>query len=317
MMKFKRILTILSAALLCLGLFSCRSSSAADKSPDRLTVVATNFAMYDFARAVCGDVCDVYMLLSPGTDAHDFEATLEDIALIEKADVFVYVGGESEDWVDSVLSAAGASDIAAVCAIDAVETYEEELVEGMESEEEANEDEAEIDEHVWTSPRNAVTITTAVRDTIIAAAPDFADTFTANAADYIAKLEQIDAELRNIVETAARKTIVVADRFPFRYLAEEYGLTYYAAFTGCSSATEPALATVDFLINRVTSENIPYVFIIEFSDGKTAEAISRETGCGILTLHSAHNVTKSDFDAGITYVQIMQSNAESLKAALN
>lgn len=316
MNKGKRIFLPILTAALCFTFPSCGSNSIAND--DRVTVVATNFALYDFARAVCGDECDVRMLLSPGSESHDFEATLEDIALLAETDVFVYVGGESEEWVPDVLEAAGASAVTQVRAMDFVETYIVETVEGMEDdhEHEHTADDGhdhEIDEHVWTSIPNAVAIMNAINDAVLREN----EWFENNSASYIAELMDIDAEIREIVDTAARKTVVFADRFPFRYFTEEYGLSYSAAFSGCSSAVEPSLSTVNFLMEQVKANDIPAVFVIEFSDGTTADAIARETGCEVLEFHSAHNVSKADFEAGVTYADIMRKNAENLKIALN
>ena len=311
MNKSRRILAGLLAAVFCGSFTACGTNSVA--SDGKLTVVATNFALYDFARAVCGDTCDVRMLLSPGSESHDFEATLADIALLAETDVFVYVGGESEEWVPDVLEAAGAADVTQVCAIDLVETY---INAGTESGHEHSEDDGhhhEIDEHVWTSIPNAITIMEAIGEAVLKED----EWFEAENEDYLSELLDIDAEIRGIVDTAARDTVIFADRFPFRYFTEEYGLSYCAAFDGCSSAVEPSLSVVNTLIERVNETGSSTVFSIEFSDRKTAEAVAAETGCDILEFHSAHNVSRADFESGITYADIMRQNAENLKLALN
>lgn len=311
MNKSRRILAGLLAAVFCGSFTACGTNSVAGDG--KLTVVATNFALYDFARAVCGDTCDVRMLLSPGSESHDFEATLADIALLAETDVFVYVGGESEEWVPDVLEAAGAADVTQVCAIDLVETY---INAGTESGHEHSEDDGhhhEIDEHVWTSIPNAITIMEAIGEAVLKED----EWFEADNDAYISELLDIDAEIRGIVDTAARDTVIFADRFPFRYFTEEYGLSYCAAFDGCSSAVEPSLSVVNTLIERVNETGSDTVFSIEFSDRKTAEAVAAETGCDILEFHSAHNVSRADFESGITYADIMRQNAENLKLALN
>ncbi len=316
MNKSRRILAGLLAAVFCGSFTACGTNSIANDG--KLTVVTTNFALYDFARAVCGDTCDVRMLLSPGSESHDFEATLADIALLAETDVFVYVGGESEEWVPDVLEAAGASDVVQVCAIDLVETY---INAGMESDHdhEHSEDDGhhhEIDEHVWTSIPNAITIMDGIRQGVLRVAEGFdfdMDIYNA----YLAELLDIDADIREIVSDAARDTVIFADRFPFRYFTEEYGLNYCAAFDGCSSAVEPSLSIVNSLIEQVNETGSSAVFAIEFSDRKTAEAVAGETGCTILEFHSAHNVSRADFESGITYADIMRKNAENLKLALN
>ncbi|MBP3292225.1 MAG: zinc ABC transporter substrate-binding protein [Clostridia bacterium] len=313
MNKSRRILAGLLAAVFCGSFTACGTNSVA--SDGKLTVVATNFALYDFARAVCGDTCDVRMLLSPGSESHDFEATLADIALLAETAVFVYVGGESEEWVPDVLEAAGAADVTQVCAIDLVETY---INAGTESDsgDEHSEDDGhhhEIDEHVWTSIPNAITIMEAIGEAVLKED----EWFEADNDAYISELLDVDAEIREIVDSAARDTVIFADRFPFRYFTEEYGLSYCAAFDGCSSAVEPSLSVVNTLIERVNETGSDTVFSIEFSDRKTAEAVAAETGCDILEFHSAHNVSRADFESGITYADIMRQNAENLKLALN
>ena len=313
----RRILAGILAAVFCGSLTACGTNSIANDG--KLTVVATNFALYDFARAVCGDTCDVRMLLAPGSESHDFEATLADIALIAETDVFVYVGGESEKWVPDVLEAAGASDVVRVRAMDLVETH---INAGTESGQEHSEDDGhhhEADEHVWTSIPNARMILREILDTVVLLDEDEKndDTYRANYDTYLEELMQIDADIREIVDTAERDTVIFADRFPFRYFTEEYGLEYCAAFDGCSSSVEPSLSVVNSLIERVNETGSTAVFTIEFSDRKTAEAIAAETGCTILEFHSAHNVSRSDFESGITYADIMRQNAENLKIALN
>lgn len=314
----KRSATLLVSAVLCISLPSCATKTGSETKDERVRVVATDFAMYDLARAVCGDTCDVRMLISPGSESHDFEATLEDIALIAKTDVFVYVGGEGEKWVDDVLEASGTS-AELVCATELVETYTVDTASVFESDDtdhdHDHDDEHghEIDEHVWTSIPNAITIMNAIGAAVLREDEDF----ERQNAEYIGELLEIDAELRRTVENGARHTIVFADRFPFRYFTEEYALDCYAAFSGCSSAVEPSLSTVNALIEKVRSEDIPYIFVIEFSDRHTAEAIARETGAEILELHSAHNVSRADFDSGVTYADLMRRNAENLRLALN
>lgn len=311
-MNIKRIVTVFLTAVLCLT--SCGTDSV--KNDEKLTVVATNFALYDFARAVCGDVCNVRMLLAPGAESHDFEATLNDIALLAETDVFVYVGGESEEWVPEVLETAGATAVTQVRAIDLVETYLVEETEGHTADD-GHDHSHEIDEHVWTSIPNAVVLIDAIRDAVGTVDADLMETVEENRSAYVERLMEIDADIRETIREAKRTHVVFADRFPFRYFTEEYGLSYAAAFSGCSSAVEPSLSSVNCLVEDVADHEIPAVFKIEFSDGKTADAVARETGCAVLEFHSAHNVSKADFEAGVTYADIMAKNAENLKVALN
>ena len=206
-----------------------------------------------------------------------------------------------------------------ICAADEVETYTEKELEGMQEEDEHdhNHEEESIDEHVWTSIPNAVKIIEKIRGEVAKLDPDIADDVKNNSESYISELNSIDGEIEECVKSAKRNILVFADRFPFRYFAERYSLECYAAFSGCTSNTEPTLATINFLIDKVREENIPDVLTTELSDRKCAEAVAGETGCGILQLDSAHNVTKEEFDAGVTYADLMRENLEVLKIVLN
>lgn len=326
MRKNKKISLLLATILLVLNASACTGSVR--KEDGRISVVTTNFALYDFARAVCGDMCDVEMLISPGAESHDFEASLSDIAKIADSDLFVYVGGESEDWVEDIfvsLDSLG-EKINAMCVLDSVETYAEEIIEGMthihgescdtEHEHDHEHEEAEADEHVWTSIPNAIAVMKDISMRVAEIDPLLEASLDTNCSGYAAVLDKIDAEIMAVVESASDRTLIFADRFPFRYFAERYSLTYYAAFPGCTSDTEPSLDTVNFLIEKVRESGLP-VFVIEFSDGTTAKAVQAETGCDILTLHSAHNVTHDDFDSGVTYADIMQRNLDALRKVFN
>ena len=309
---------LLSILLVIIILISASSCVKNEEKNGNISIVTTNFALYDFARAAAGDTANVKMLLAPGSESHDFEATLADIASISSADLFVCVGCESEDWVNDVFSALENDLPETFYALDEVETFDEEIIEGMKTDGEDEEDgEPGADEHVWTSVGNAMTLVNALAERIAALAPDSSETVFENARAYTEKLGELREKLLDVTANSARGTIVVADRFPFRYMVEETGLDYYAAFSGCTSATEPSLSTVNYLIEKINSEKIPAVFVIEFSDRKTASMVADETGCEILTLHSAHNVSKEDFAAGVTYADIMEKNIEALKIALN
>jgi len=311
------IMLIILAAIQAVFFSGCGKSN--DSADGKVSVVATNFAMYDLARAVCGDLCDVTMLLKPGSESHDFEATLGDIAIIAEADIILYVGGESEEWMDDVIASLGvnAGTIRFIRAMDHVETLCAESEIGGHSHDHDHDDVSELDEHVWTSIDNAVTIMDKIRGAVISEDVSLTETVTANYAAYKEELIKLDEQFKDTVKSARRNMIIVADRFPFQYLTEKYGIEYVAAFSGCSSDTEPTLSMINYLIEQVKLQDIPAVLKIEFSDGKTAEAVASETGCGILELHSAHNVTTEDFDAGVTYADLMRRNLETLRVALN
>jgi zinc transport system substrate-binding protein len=283
------------------------------KSSDKLKIVATNFPAYDFSRAVVGDEAEVKMLLSPGAEMHDFEPTPQDIIDIKNSDLFVYVGGESDEWVDDVLNDIDVDRTKVLKMMDVVSVVKEDVVEGMEAEEEEKaEGEAEYDEHVWTSPKNAEKIVQA----ILAKVSDKSANFKKNADEYVAELEGLDAELRAVVGDAKRKTLIFGDRFPLRYFVDEYGLNYFAAFPGCAEQTEASSKTISFLIDKVKTEKVPVVFKVELSSGKIAETIAQETGAKVLEFNAVHNVSMEDFKAGVTYVTLMRKNVLALKEAL-
>ena len=215
-------------------------------------------------------------------------------------------------------------DLRVVTLMDCVELLHEETVEGMQAErhghghdEEEDEDEEELDEHVWTSPRNAARICRKLCDTFSAADSAHAAQYAQRCGDYVEKLNQLDAEFQDVVEHAARKTVVFADRFPLRYFADAYGLDYYAAYPGCADAAEPSAATVAFLIDKVRAEGIPVVFTIELSNGKLADTICEATGAKKLEFATCHNVTVQAFANGATYLQLMERNVQALREALN
>jgi zinc transport system substrate-binding protein len=318
----KKYIAIALAALLAgTALAGCaaKSKPADNGSTDKLSVVATIFAPYDFARQVAGDGADITMLLPPASESHSFEPTPQDIITIQNADVFLYVGGESDDWVNKVLDSMDTSKMKIVTLMDCVEVVEEEVVEGMqeEDEEEAESGGPEYDEHVWTSPRNAKLIVQKLSDTFCEVDAESADTYRANTAAYLAGLDELDGKFRAAVDGGVRKTLVFGDRFPFRYFADAYGLSYFAAFPGCSTETECSAATVAFLIDKVRAERIPVVFHIELSNAKIADTIAEATGAKVLELHAAHNISKADFENGVTYLDIMTRNADALREALS
>ena len=303
------------AAILCVMLlmpaFGCQQQKETDPRP---SVVVTIFPQYDFIRAIAGDRVRLTMLVRPGSEVHGFDPTFSEVSEILNADLFVCVGGESDKWTEDVLSKSD-RQVRTLKLTELVDTLDEETVEGMQAEEE--EPETEKDEHVWTSPKNAIRIVEGLLEALCELLPDEADAMCKNAAEYTAELRELDEQFRAVTEHAARSTVVFAERFPFRYFCEEYGLTYYAALPGCSSNEEVSLTTIAFLIDRVREEQLPGVFYIEFSDEKTADAIVEATGCQKWRLHSCHNVSREDFDSGVTYLDLMRGNLESLKKAVS
>jgi zinc transport system substrate-binding protein len=312
-------LICLLAALLTAAAFAGCAPQAGAAKGGKLSVVTTIFPAYDFARAVAGDLADVTMLLDPGAEVHSFDPTAQDIMKISACDVFICIGGENDAWVDTVLGSVDAGGKTVVRLMDAVTPVEEETVEGMQAEAEAGDAEEgpEYDEHIWTSPKNAMLMVDAVAAALGAADPQHASAYKENAAAYGARIKTVDERIRAVVDSAAHRLIVVADRFPFRYLADEFGLEYVAAFSGCSSESDVSAGTLAYLIDTVKEKGIRYVYSIELSSGQVANAVAEQTGAQVLLLHSCHNVTRDDFDAGATYVSLMEQNAVNLEKGLN
>ena len=333
----KRIISLLLALALSLSLAAC-AAPAEKADGGKLQIVTTLFPYYDFARAIAQDRADVTLLLSPGREAHSFEPTPLDAVTISEADVFLYNGGEGEYWVESMLDAAGEHIAVASRMMDYVDALNEEYVEGMQGadghdhdhehgshddhdhdheEDEHDSDEIEYDEHIWTSPKNAVVLCRAVCDAICRADAENAAFYRANCENYCAQLEDLDARFAALCESAPRRLLIFADRFPMLYFCREYGLDYRAAFHGCSGDTEPSLATIKFLIDKVEDENIPVVYTIDFGTKKVAAVVSECTGAAIETLYSMQTVSRADFDAGETYLTLMERNYEALRKGLN
>lgn len=313
MKKFFKLFTVLFIILLFSG---CKNSVS---NNSKFTIISTSFPGYDFARAITKDVdnVEVKMLLKPGTEMHHYEPTPQDIIDIKNSDLFIYVGGDSDEWIEDVLADIDTDKTKIIKLMDLVNVLDEEHVEGMEEHHDEEEEEAEYDEHVWTSPINVITLINKLKDEIVKIDKDNKDLYEKNVNNYVSELSNIDIEIKDIVKNAKRKEIIFGDRFPLRYFVEEYGLSYYAAFPGCSEQTEASAKTLAFLINKVKEDKIPVVFHIELSSGKIADAIAKETGAKVLEFNVAHNISQKDFDLGVTYVDIMKRNIEVLKVALN
>ena len=316
----------------------------------KYSVVSTSFPGYDFARAVTKNTnISTKMLVKPGAETHTYEPTPQDIIDIKNADMFVYVGGDSDTWVEKILKDVDTKKTHVVKLVDLVSTVEEEIVEGMEDEDEHDhehdhdhdhdhddhdhdhdhnhdhkhdhdghdhddhdeEEGAEIDEHVWTSPKKAMEIVKKIAEVASEIDTDEKTKINDNAEKYVAEIAQVDKDLHQAIDGKISE-IVVADRFPFRYFADEFGLKYAAAFSGCSEQTEASAKTISFLINKVKQEKIKKIYKIELSNGKIAETVSKDTGAEVLELHSAHNVTAEDFSKGVTYVDLMKRNLLAL-----
>ena len=313
----KKTLTIILLLCLCLGCCAC-GEQAAESTETGLEIVTTVFPAYDFARQIAGERAQVTLLVPPGAEAHSFEPTAQDMIRVQNAALFVYNGGESEAWVEELLEGQDRPEHL-LCMLDCVDALEEEHKEGMQDlhEEEEDEEEPEYDEHVWTSPKNAVLLCEAICEALCEQDPAGADFYRANCEAYTGQLRDLDEAFRRVVEAGTRRTVIFADRFPVRYFVEEYGLDYFAAFPGCAEDTEPSAKTVAFLIDRVREEQIPVVFYIEFSNEKMADVICEDTGCVKRLFHSCHNVTAEQLRQGVSYLDLMRNNVKTIEEALS
>ena len=296
------------------------NTSVSQTEPDskKLNVVCTIFPKYDFCREIAGDKIDLTLLLDSKTDLHSFEPTSEDILKISKCDLFINIGGESDDWAQDVIKSAQNDSLTVLSLMDTVETHEEEALEGQQAEEdEEKEHEHEQDEHIWTSLKNANLMAQAITDKLCVLDKDNAEAYKANCEAYTKKLSDLEKQYADTISGAKTKTLLFADRFPFRYLAEDYGLTCYAAFSGCSAQTEASFETMAFLVNKVKEENLNYILMIDGSDGSVAESVSRQSGAAIKTLNSCQSVPPEDIENGVSYLSIMLDNLAVLREVLS
>ena len=311
--------SLIFLVILCLSLSLCACGEApAESGGEGLNIVCTVFPAYDFAREIAGEKANVVLLVPPGSEAHSFEPTPQDIIRIENCDLLLCNGGESEAWLEEILEGRE-NDILTLTMMDCVETLEEETKEGMQATEHSHEEhghEEEYDEHVWTSPVNAELIVSALCERLCEIDPENSSFYRENGMSYVSALQELDAAFRHTVENGKFDTLIFADRFPVRYFVEEYGLDYYAAFPGCTDDTEPSARTVAFLIDKVREEGIPAVMFIEFSNEKMADVICEDTGCEKLLFHSCHSMSAEQLKNGVSYLELMWANVESLKEAL-
>ncbi len=328
----KKVISLIICVVLAVGLFaSCMGGDdkANDNNSDKLRIVTTVFPIYDWVRNILGDKAsdvELTMLLDDGVDLHSYQPTAQDIVKISACDLFIYVGGESDEWVEDALSEAANEDMKVINLVEALgdKVKEEEVKEGMEAEEdedhEDHEEEKEYDEHVWLSLKNAAALTEMISAEILAKDPDNAQTYKANTDSYIEKLNALDKSYSRAVDSAEIKTLVFGDRFPFRYLVDDYDLDYYAAFVGCSAETEASFKTVVFLANKLDELGIDYVMQIESADGKLSQSVidaSQDKSREILTLDSMQSTTSKQVEEGADYISIMEKNLSILKTVLH
>ena len=335
----KKIIALLLVLLMTAGMLAgCGKQKDDDTTDttDKLSIVTTIFPEYDWVRQILGDKADnadVTMLLDNGVDLHSYQPTADDIVKISDCDLFIYVGSESDGWVEDALKNATNKDMKVVNLLEVLgdKVKNEEVVEGMQEEEHEHEDgeeheegeehehEEEADEHVWLSLKNAEVLVGTISNALQEVDPGNKDAYAANADAYVKKLSALDAEYQTAVDNAARKTVLFGDRFPFRYLVDDYGLNYYAAFVGCSAETEASFETISFLAKKVDELKLPCVLTIEGKNHKIAETIVKNTAPKsqkILTMDSMQSTTSKDVASGTTYFSVMEKNLAVLKEAL-
>ena len=326
----KKITVLLLALFMLVGALAGCGKQNDTNQTDKLSIVTTIFPEYDWVREILGEKADnaeITMLLDNGVDLHSYQPTADDIVKISDCDLFIYVGGESDEWVEDALRNAANRNMKVINLLevlgDSVKT--EEIVEGMQEEEHEHEDveehehEEEADEHVWLSLKNAKMLVRVISKALQELDPDNKDIYAANADAYVKKLSALDAEYQTAVDAASNKTILFGDRFPFRYLVDDYGLRYYAAFVGCSAETEAGFETISFLAKRVDELKLPCVLTIEGAQHKIAETIVRNTTAKnqkVLTMDSMQSTTSKDVKNGTTYLSVMEKNLSVLKEAL-
>lgn len=322
----KKFVSILVTVLLMLSVLSGCGNEKPQTENGKLSIVTTIFPEYDWVKHIVGDTdaAEITMLLDSGVDLHSYQPTASDMIKISTCDLFIYVGGESDEWVEDALAEATNKDMVVINLLDALgdAVKEEEIVEGMEAEEEEGEEEEEgqeYDEHVWLSLKNAAVLVDTITDAMTKLNADHAATFSANAASYKEKLSELDKEYSDVVDAASLKTVLFGDRFPFRYLVDDYGLGYYAAFVGCSAETEASFETIAFLANKVRELNLTTVLTLEGTDHRIAETIISTSGVDaqILSMDSMQSTTAKDVANGASYLAIMEKNLTALTAALN
>ena len=333
MKKFAFLAFLIFFAALMLS--ACETESGKkDVSQKKISIVATIYPQYDWLKNILGERIndvDLRLLIKNGTDLHSYKSSAQDIAAIAGADMVVYVGGESDDWIKKALEATPKAGRVQVNLMEALgdRVKEEEIVEGMQAEEEHHEhaeehhheeEEAENDEHIWLSLVNAKILVKSLAEALAKIDTANAETYKTNVANFTAKLDELNGAYAAAVSEASNKTILFGDRFPFRYMVDDYGIKYFAAFVGCSAESEASFETVTFLAGKMDSLQLPAIFTIDGSNGKIARAIldasKQSKGAEILTLNSMQSVTDEQIKAGVSYLSIMRDNLENLKKAL-
>ena len=331
---------ILAGAVLITGCTAkTEKKDKGDNTKGKLKIVTTIFPEYDITRAIAKDKVDLELMIKPGVDVHSFTPTPQDIKTVQNSDIFVYGGTEHDKWVENLTKSIDMKNKKVVKLVDGIQQLEEESVDGMkhehhhddkkedehnhhhkhEKEDEHNHkgEEKELDPHYWTSPKNAIQMVKTITNALVEKDPDNAEFYKENAKNYIKQLEGVDKELHDVVDNAKIKKVVIADRFPFRYLFKDLGLEYRALFSGCSVESTASAGQIKKMVDYVKENKIPVVYHIEMGKGELAETVAKNSGAKVKLLHSIHTVTKEDFDKGVTYIDLMKQNVEALKEGLN
>jgi len=311
-MRKRSITFIIAITLCCIIACGLQTSCEKIKKDGRTTIISTVFPSFDFARQIIGNLSDKYnllQLLPPGMESHAYEPSPKDIIAIQECDLFIYVGGESDSWVDKILNSMSnpPETIKLMECSTLVEEHEQEAhLHG----------EHKYDEHVWTSIANSISITEAICEKICEIDSENTEIYKENSAKYCTELMALQNEFTELFTETANKMLVFGDRFPMRYFVQEFGLDYIEAFPGCSGETEPDAATLAQIIDTIKEKNIKAVFYIEFSNKKVAKAIAEETGCQTKLFHSCHNVSQEELDNGATYISLMRQNLATLREVM-
>ena len=295
----KRIIT----CLLCVAILCGCKSTVPQKNSDKLTIVATVFPLYDFAKQICGNRANVKMLIKPGTEVHSYDPLPSDMLAVYESDLFLYIGGESDKWVESLLDDRNINTLSLIgCVQDHTEHHD---------------GHTHTDEHIWTSPQNAVLMLEKICESIVKTDPENTEYYQDNCDVYINKINNASKEIKTVVSEKKNQFIVVADRFPFAYFTEYFGLEYDAAFDGCAISTDISLKTMSRLSKTIEKRGVKTVFVTELSSQNIAKALRDELGVTVLELHSAHNVSADDFKQNVSYLDIMKRNKAALERGLN
>lgn len=322
-MKLKKIILIVLLVLIILAVVVAIfiNGGKKTKESEKIQIVSTNFASYDFVRAIIGDNDNIELkfLLGAGKDTHSYEPTAQDLITIQNSDLFIYVGGETESWSDKVLNSMDKTNTKIIRIADYVDTIAEQEIDGAEEDDEdEHEEEGAFDEHIWSSPSNAIKMVNALEKEIEKLDSENTIEYQENADEYISKIEKVDEQIQEIVNNKVRDRLVFADKMPMQYFINYYGLKVSAAFSGCSTETEPSASTIAYLETKVKEENIPVVLYIELNDGRIAKIIAKDAGngCEAMQIQALHNVTLDDFNNGETWVSLMTRNLDVLRKAL-